>query len=265
MIFSEFKNGTGYLEYLQIFIFYSLHVIKKDVDINDYLTFELTDITVKRYNKWVMAIPVDDPVLLWFEKNDKIVEQFKLEFNSIYKPKVCIWSDRHKNQYYKEKLQMGFSFENFIATLIAEKYRIDLGPYLTPEGQYELGENSLGIEIKNDTLINVYGNVYIEFQEKSRSSNFEFINSGILKIDNCVYWLIGTNEKFYIFRKKRLIEIFKEELYKNQHGIPSSRGIKFKQIQTSRGFVYPIANAIANHDTITMDEMMEEIKQRLNV
>lgn len=50
---------------------------------------------------------------------------------------------------------MGFDFENYIAELISDKYGINLEPYLTPEGQYELGENSLGIEIKNDTLINM--------------------------------------------------------------------------------------------------------------
>ncbi|EJX09471.1 hypothetical protein EVA_02429 [gut metagenome] len=42
-------------------------------------------------------------------------------------PKVCLWSDRLKTNYYKEKLQMGFSFENYIADLIATRYDIDLG------------------------------------------------------------------------------------------------------------------------------------------
>ena len=121
------------------------------------------------------------------------------------------------------------------------------------------------IEIKNDTLINKYGNIYIEYQEKSKSSNWGYVNSGILKVDNCVYWLIGTPDKFYIFRKERILEIFNEEVALLKRNLPSKRGIKFKQIATSRGFVYPAKNAEKNKDTISMDEMMSEIKSRLKL
>ena len=36
---------------------------------------------------------------------------------------------------------------------VEKEYDLEIGQYLTPEGQYDLGENALGIEIKNDTLI----------------------------------------------------------------------------------------------------------------
>ena len=265
MKFTEFKNGNDFLEYIQIYVYYHLHEKKDDVNIDDYNSFELTDAVVTKFNRWVKKIQDNDPVILWFRQNKEITEAFKAGFGTIYKPKVCLWSDRKKTEYYKEKLQMGFDFENYIAELISDKYGINLEPYLTPEGQYELGENSLGIEIKNDTLINNYGNIYIEYQEKSKSSNWGYVNSGILKVDNCVYWLIGTPDKFYIFRKERLLEIFNEEVALLKRNLPSKRGIKFKQIATSRGFVYPAKNAEKNKDTISMDEMMSEIKSRLKL
>lgn len=250
------------MEYLQIFVFHCIKEKGIAVDIAQYPAFELSDVTVQQFNQWVVNPPAHDPVIRWFDHHADVVEAFKHGFNLQFMPKVCLWSDRLKTNYYKEKLQMGFSFENYIADLIATRYDIDLGQYLTPEGQYELGENALGIEIKNDTLISKYGNVYIEFQEKSKSSNEQFVNSGILKTDDCRYWLIGTCEKFYIFRKQRRVDIFNEEIYRAQHQMPSARGIKFKQISTSRGFVYPIVNAIQNQDTLTMDEMMAEIKKK---
>jgi hypothetical protein len=265
MEFKYFENKTDYLEYLQIFVFNEL-VLKNNqsLNIDDYQTFELTDKIIESYNKWITDNGfVNSKVVLWFQNNSEKVEYFKINFNSKFEPKVSIWSDRKKTDYYKEKLQASFIFENYIAKLISEKYGLDLGQYLSPEGQYELGENSLGIEIKNDTLISKYGNVYIEYQEKSKGSNYNFVNSGILKIDNCVYFLIGTSEKFYIFRKERLVEILNEEISNYKKGIISKRGIVFKVISTSKGYVYPVKNAI--QDTITMDEMISEIKEKLKL
>lgn len=38
----------------------------------------------------------NDPVILWFRQNKEITEAFKAGFGTIYKPKVCLWSDRKK-------------------------------------------------------------------------------------------------------------------------------------------------------------------------
>ncbi len=84
-----------------------------------------------------------------------------------------------------------------------------------------------------------------------------------MKIDNCVYFLIGTVEKFYIFRKNKLISILYEEIENYEKGILSARNIVFKQIATSKGYVYPVKNAI--NDTISMDEMIIEIKIKLGM
>jgi hypothetical protein len=265
MQFKTFENKTNPTEYLQIFIYHKLHINGvTEIEIDEYLTFELTDTLINSFNAWVSdENHIDSLVVKWIKLNPEKVDYFVSNFPTKFKPKVAIWSDRKKTTYYKEKLQDSFDFENYIAELISEKYGLDLGQYLTPEGQYELGENALGIEIKNDTLIQKYGNVYIEYQEKSKGSNYSYVNSGILKIDNCIYFLIGTVEKFYIFRKNVLINILNEELANLKNGIKSSRNIVFKQIATSKGYVYPVKNAI--NDTISMDTMINEIKDQLNL
>lgn len=53
MKFTEFKNGNDFLEYIQIYVYYHLHEKKDDVNIDDYNSFELTDVVVTKFNRWV--------------------------------------------------------------------------------------------------------------------------------------------------------------------------------------------------------------------
>ena len=261
MEFKPFQNKNHYLEYLQIFCFYELIIKnKKSLRLSDYKTFELTDNIIESYNRWVNEEKNQhNNVVKWFQKNPEAVKYFKNHFPEKFKPKVAIWSDRDKTPYYKDKLQDSFMFENYIAGLLKARFDLDIGAYMTPEGQYELGENALGIEIKNDTLIEKHGNIYIEYQEKSDTNKDKYVNSGILKNDNCKFFLIGTEKQFYIFRKSTLIQILKEELQNHRQNLPSSRQIQFKQKATSKGFVYPVKNALS--ETITLKEMVDEIKK----
>ena len=262
--YSIFKNSQDHLEYIHIYVYSEIIISQKcieEVQIENYKQFELTDIIITSFNCWIeKKCPEKELVDAWFITKIEEYNVFKENFGTTYTAKVSLWSDRYKNNYYKGKLQDSFIFENYIASLLENEYDLEIGSYLTPEGQYDLGENALGIEIKNDTLIAKYGNVYIEYQEKSQSSNAVYINSGILKNDNSIYFLIGTIDAFYIFKKKRLLEIFYDETENNKKGINSKRGIKFKEIATSRGFVYPVKNAIP--DTISLDLMVKEIKSQ---
>ena len=72
--------------------------------------------------------------------------------------------------------------------------------------------------------------------------------------------MLGTEKQFFIFRKSRLIEIYNEEkdLQKNKKN--SKRGIKFKQISTSKGFVFPVKNAQAI--SLSLEELVLELKNR---
>jgi hypothetical protein len=263
-MFEKYNHKGSWDESLHIFLYHKLiisNITVSALSIEDYKTFELKDTLITSYNEWVGLSNSNKQLLEdWISVNEKSVNHFRENFTTTFKPKVELWSDRKKTTYYKEKLQASFEFENYIAELLQRDFNLDLQQFLTPEGQYDLGENELGIEIKNDTLIKKWGNVYIEYAEKSNSGNYVFVKSGILKDDNSIYFLIGDRDGFWIFRKERLLEIYREEVAIVKSGQVSKRGIKFKQIATSKGFVYPVKNAVA--DTITIEQMVEEIKDK---
>ncbi|MDR6941386.1 hypothetical protein [Mucilaginibacter pocheonensis] len=229
------------------------------IQLDHYQVFELTDKHVMAYNEWVASGPVSaDGLHQWLEIYATEAAKFEAAYGTDFLPKVVLWSDRQKTDYFKEKLQVSLGFENYIEKLVKEQYGLDLGPYLTPEGQYDDGENELGIEIKNDTLIKKTGNIYLEYGEKSHGGNLNFIESGILKNDKSIYFLIGDTDAFYIFKKARLVTIYREEIAINRSGKRSERGIRFVRIATSLGMLFPVKFAQA--EMLTMDQMIAEIK-----
>lgn len=263
-MFEKFAHKGTWDESLHIFLFHSLYILDKpvnDTSIEEYNQFELKDTCLNAYNDWIEkgcigVVKINE----WLNNSNAIVVSFKSNFGSKYKPKVELWSDRSKTNYYKEKLQASFDFENYIEALFKERFDLDLDPYLTPEGQYYEGENGLGIEIKNDTLIKKYGNVYIEYAEKSKASNYNYVASGILKDDKTTYFLIGDKDGFWIFRKSRLVEIYNEEVALSKQGKSSARGIMFKQTATSKGIAYPVR--LAKSEALTLEELVQEIKSK---
>ena len=262
--FSKYEHQGTWKEALSIFLYVSMAIYKKPkstVKLADYQNFELKDSDIKLYNKWIEHGAKSSHILTnWLQLNKENVLDFKADFATKHKPKVELWSDRNKTAYYKTKLQAAFEFENYIEKLLKDKYNLDLKPFLTPEGQYKKGENELGIEIKNDTLIKKYGNFYIEYAEKSKGSNTNFVKSGVLKDDNSIYFLIGDKSEFWIFKKSKLMEIYREEKKNLKDKKASKREIKFKKIATSLGYVYPVKNA--SKDSISIEEMVREIKMR---
>jgi hypothetical protein len=264
MNFKKYSGGDSWEECLQIFLFTEL-VIKhrefKSVHIDDYKAFELKDAIITKYNSWVDDGATDENIKKWIQNNEKEVIKFKERFGEEFKKKVEIWSDRKKTDYYKEKLQLSFEFEEFLKKFFKDKYGLNLGQYLTPEGQYYKGENELGIEIKHDMMYKKTGNLYIEYAEKAKPENPDWIRSGIEKEDNTTYFLIGDFDKFWVFRKKRLLEILDEERQHEKQGKLSSRRIRFVAIATSKGFVYPII--YAEKEALNIDVLIEGIKRKI--
>lgn len=262
MNFLKYTQKESWEESLQIFLFTNLQALTDaNLTLELYTPFQLTDKNIEAYNDWIAkgAVP-SEALSKWITLNPDQIEEFKREFGTKYMRKVVMWSDRAKTDYYKEKLQGSYEFENFLEDLLRTKYGLELQQYLTPEGQYEQGENELGIEIKNDTLVKKTGNVYIEYAEKSNANNSVYVPSGILKQDTSEYFLIGDREKFYIFRKKRLIEIYEDEVRLRNAGEASQRNIRFVQIKTSKGFVMPVG--VAAKEAITIDTLVAELKAK---
>lgn len=259
--FIPFEYKNSWQECLSLYLFIEIILNGKPlvgIDFSTYSEIEFWENQIEAYGNWLekkdeLKDSIED---YWAERKD-IVKHFSDEFGVRYFPKVIYWNDRIKNSYFKRQLQEAFLFENFIAEKIKSEYGLDIEPFISSEGQYELGENALGIEIKNDKLIKETGNIYIEFQEKSGEHLSNYTNSGILKQDNTLYFLMGDYSEFFILRKSDLLEVYREELNLIAKGIVSVRGVEFKQISTSKGFILPVGS---NRDLfVSFDEMMNEL------
>lgn len=134
--------------------------------------------------------------------------------------------------YYKEMLEKGLIYQDFV---VERLYDIGLPiiSYSSKKYQNLIGENKCGFEIKFDDKFKDTGNLYIEIAEKSNYSNVSFIPSGIYRNDNTWLYIQGNYEKIFIFSKKQLILLHKNEIN------------KFKKIEilTSKGFLIPAKHA----------------------
>lgn len=257
----KFDSRADWGDHLNIFLYNSLIFNNnQNTTISDYHVFQLTDNLIKSFNEWIdLGAPEKETLTKWKKDNEQEVLHFKNNFLGEFKKKVEIWGDRDKTPYFKDMLQQSFEFELFLEKFFKEKYFIDLCPFLTPEGQYYKGENEAGIEIKCDMLYKKTGNLYIEYEEKARAENINWVNSGIKKKDNTIYFLIGDFNKFWVFRKSRLLQILDEELKFKELKIVSKRKIRFVKIDTSKGFLFPINEA--EKEVISLDILVSEIKK----
>jgi hypothetical protein len=142
-------------------------------------------------------------------------------------------------EYYKEKLEAGLEYQDFIADELRKADPcIILCAYSSRKYQNEKGESASGIEIKHDMRFKDTGNLYIEVAEKSRAELPNYTPSGIYRNDNTFLYLIGDKEQAFLFSKAQL-----KILYENKAAW-NSKGIRERETPTSRGFTFPIKNAL---------------------
>lgn len=151
--------------------------------------------------------------------------------------KVVDWADRQKTKNFLDQLKKSERFESEVANFFLDNYSINIG-FFNGKEQYK-GETKVGIEIKNDQMSEKTGNYAIECYEKSNPNNPNWINSGILKEDNTVYFFMGyvSNNilQYKIFKKSTLLKIWKHrDFYIKANKI---KEYKEKQHGTSKGYL----------------------------
>ena len=109
-----------------------------------------------------------------------------------------------KSEYYNMKLAEGEMFEDYVYEHFREIWGIDIKSCNTYSEQINIGENYFGMEIKYDGLHEETDRLFIEYQEKRRSKNPNYVPSGIRRTDNSWLYLIGNFQVFYIFSVKDL-------------------------------------------------------------
>jgi hypothetical protein len=127
-------------------------------------------------------------------------------------------------KYYMQKLEEGKKYEKFIKQELYIKKQLTLNLCDNKQEQINIGENLEGIEIKFDNKKSKYGNIYIEFQEKTNENNINWINSGILRKDNTHSWIIGDYQEAFIFWKFHLKQLYENNLYLRKVSTQTSKG-----------------------------------------
>jgi len=138
-----------------------------------------------------------------------------------------------KTGYYRFKQIEGSRYEEFIIQKL--EYLFGFVLHLREGEKAQLrGETDEGFEIKYDGRMKDTGNVYIELEEKSNPDNFNYVESGIYRNDNTKFYLIGDYKECFVFGKKALQELDREN---------PSFIIRPKPTGTSIGFLIPVKYA----------------------
>ncbi len=136
-------------------------------------------------------------------------------------------------EYYKEKLEQGKEYQDFVMDRFADELAIIISVYGSEKRQLS-GESTQGIEIKLDDRYAETGNLYIEYAEKSDINNDEYVDSGVLRQDNTWLWAIGDYKRVFIFAKSCLRRLYEAKTI-----------LKYIEIEkeTSKGFLLPNQSA----------------------
>ena len=237
----EFLTGEEYVT-LALFNFYfykktcNVEVFSEEIILYEEL-IELYNNFIKEDQKKSMFLSY---ILEIGEKNIKTyINKYDKEPWKYSKP--VIWKDRRKRKYYIDKLTESHRFEIYVDYMFKQN-NFDIGIYYQKEDQY-IGESNAGIEIKYDNESLKTHNLYIEYKERLHSEG-SWIDSGILKQDNTIYWAIGNYKEIFFIKKSVLIDIMNRKY----------PGIKVKDVcakrKTSKGYIISISDAKSISESI---------------
>lgn len=125
------------------------------------------------------------------------------------------------DEYYKNKLEESNLFQDHWAKQFLLQRGIPLQFFCSKKNQIH-GECIQGYELKYDSLFRKTKRLYIETHEKQNMAT-QWVESGILKVDNSIYLVIGDYELVFIFSKQQLIEEYKK-VYWNSIEKNTSKG-----------------------------------------
>lgn len=138
--------------------------------------------------------------------------------------------------YYDDKLKDGKKYEKFVVEYF-KKEGIKITLTKTFEDQINIGESFEGYEIKFDDKYNKTGNLWIETQERSDVKK-EYVNSGTLRDDNTIFYIIGNYDTIFVFKKDKLKQLsYEKKILENN-------------MKTSKGYLLSTSECYRHSDTI---------------
>jgi len=139
---------------------------------------------------------------------------------------------------------IGEEYQDFITDELL-KIGVCLNSYSSKKYQLSKGESASLWEIKHDTKYSQTGKLYFEVEAINKKGS-QMINGGITKEDKSWLYLIGDENKAFIFAKKQLIRLYEKvkespEKWKQKYGISIHQHIDQDTLKaTSSGMCIPI-------------------------
>lgn len=135
-----------------------------------------------------------------------------------------------QNIIYNKNLNIGHEFQDFVVEKLAKELGVSVSIFQSKKYQFNRGESLQGVEIKYDARSTgdctykesvATWNIGIEVAEKTNSNNYNWIDSGIYRLDNSWIYIIGNYHQIWIFGKKDLIRFHKENKYYVRETLPT--------------------------------------------
>lgn len=149
---------------------------------------------------------------------------------------------RYKDSKDKNSIENGNRFQDYICDLLLDKYGIIVQNYTSALYQFKKGENKQGFEIKFDHWCSITKRLSIEIAERTNIEN-SFVQSGIYRKDNSIFYVHGNMDIVFLFSKKMLQGMHKTGRYEE------------KEEPTIKAFYIPFEHAIkysiAYHSNMT--------------
>lgn len=138
----------------------------------------------------------------------------------------------YQNETYEPKLKEAQEYQDFITDELLKR-GIILNQYSSTKYQYNVGESASGIEVKYDRLLETYGNLFLEVEERSDPSVDGFTASGIFRKDKMWLYLIGNYKKALLLHKHQM-----QVLLRMPEEVLESKGFtkKTNSTDTAHGF-----------------------------
>ena len=123
--------------------------------------------------------------------------------------------------YYDDQLKNGNQFEEHVVKELQKK-GITLTLTRTKLEQIEIGETYEGYEIKYDKKYSETHNLWIETEERTDITK-EWVQSGINRNDNTIFYVIGDYSRIFVFNKATL-KILSEKYEIQENNMKTSKG-----------------------------------------
>lgn len=138
-----------------------------------------------------------------------------------------VYDGETENEKFQKRMERAREFQDYVCIYLQSR-GWSINNLSSHKYQRGIGENLIGMEIKEDFMFRITGNLFIQTSQKKRDSE-EWYSAGIDRNDNSIMYIIGDEAILYLFSIKHLRAAVK--------------GWKYKTNGISAGYLCPLGEA----------------------